>query len=159
MISHGSLGNQFFWWFGSDTTKGPSHFELNRIWLAVSLAFLLRILTKAMINFSGRRGVITIVRKVLGKRDTIRPFGDCSKPWLQSVYSCSGWSQAKQKTCSRRIAQWRLTVCVRERRSPLGKSIEMGCFCQWMATKMPDPIILIINGYEKYVWLVSCIHR
>ena len=58
-----------------------------------------------------------------------------------------------------KLAQWCLAVCICERRPPFGKSIEVWCFCEWMATKMSNPIILIINGYEKYVWLISCIYR
>ena len=104
-----------------------------------------------MINFSRRRGAVTVVREVLREGDAVFPLGQGAKPRREAVNSGGRGTQAEEQTGARRIAERSLTVGVQKRRPAGREAIKMGRLRHGVAAEVPDPVILVVDGDKEDV--------
>ena len=108
-----------------------------------------------MVDFSGAEGAVAVGRKVLGKGDVVGPLRDVTKPGGQPVDAGGAGAQSEKQAGAGGVAKRGLAMGVGEKGAASGELVDVRGLDQRMAAQTADPIILVIDGQEEHVRLLS----
>ncbi len=163
MITHGSGWREFLGWFSAYASVRSGDLEFGLRYGGFCCCFILRLAFAAsaattratVVDFTCRGGEVAVIFKMLRQGDTIFPLRQGAKPGGETIDAGGGRAQTEQQARAGRIAQRHVAMRIQERGTACRQLVDVGRLGHRMPTDMADPVILVVDGDEKNVRLVS----